>query len=529
MPWYTPQEADAPVSGYLEESTQPRGYAWQNAIANGFGETLPSLAYEAGKRQARSEGRESLTRDEAMGRAKNAGVSVTVPDNGINAGALEVMIERQRRRARREAIVSSSNMNGVERFGAELFGSLPDPVNLIFLPLGGVEGSVARTGLGMVARKVGIGAAEGIVTTALAEPAYYALSRSAGDDYGMADSMMNIAFGGVTGGLFHAAPEVYRAAKGPAKDVFHSSMNRVRETRALLPHAVDQAVREERIDVEAPARALHEEVRARDLEEGFAVDAFHGTNRSFEQFNLEEGGSNTQARDAGQAIFFSDSPDVASGYARFAGDAENAFGPADEKLAEGANVRPVRLKEENPRVIDWKGEPYSQTKFLAEVLAAKRAGNDSIVFKNVNDDVSMEAGGAKKLSTVHAVFSPDQVRSRFGNISDAVTPANMKQAAPGLGSIHRTPAVEAEIANVNRRAEAPRVREPVVEPGEVDPNLDAELTDAIKEAQDQAKALDMEEALKNELAESDAEIKEVDDFTKSIESALLCSLRKGAP
>jgi len=52
--------------------------------------------------------------------------------------------------------------------------------------------------------RAGIGAIEGTAGAAMLEPATYALSRAEQRDYTMADSLANLAFGGIMGGGLHA-------------------------------------------------------------------------------------------------------------------------------------------------------------------------------------------------------------------------------------------------------------------------------------------------------------------------------------
>lgn len=205
-------------------------------------------------------------------------------------------------------------------------------------------------------------------------------------------------------------------------------------------------------------QSIFEDIKARDAASGYVYDAYHGTNKDFSQFDLRFGGSNTGVQDAKGAIFFSEDPKIASGYADYAakndvadkidvtrsdllteyrtkflslqdqwkaGEIPQADFDAkiseltkerDAKIAEipsgtmqGGNVLPVRLKLSNPAVIDFRGEPYNAPKFQLAIQQAKVAGRDGVIFKNVDD--SLKGTDPK---TVYAVFKPDQIRGRFG-------------------------------------------------------------------------------------------------------------------
>lgn len=97
------------------------------------------------------------------------------------------------------------------RIGTGLAVSILDPLNVAsaFLPVVGPSRYAlwlerAGSTLGRAGVRVGVGALEGAAGAAVLEPLVLGVARSEQADYGMADSMLNIAFGSVLGGGLHA-------------------------------------------------------------------------------------------------------------------------------------------------------------------------------------------------------------------------------------------------------------------------------------------------------------------------------------
>ena len=70
-------------------------------------------------------------------------------------------------------------------------------------------------------------------------------------------------------------------------------------------------------------------------------------------------------------------------------------------------VKRVSLRIDNPAEIDMKGADYDARTFTRHLLAAKEAGHDAVIFRNVDDSIE---GEARVVSTVYAVFHPGKVR-----------------------------------------------------------------------------------------------------------------------
>lgn len=168
---------------------------------------------------------------------KDAGVALTVPEQGYSQAALDMLIQRKRDTLQTEDVLNRAPKgigNASLRFGASLAASLVDPLNIAsaFIPVIGearYAGLLAEAGgiAGRTAIRAGVGAAEGAVGAAILEPGVYAGRNQLQDDYTMADSLENIAFGSVFGGGLHtvggAIGERLNAAMGRPQSWEHAS------------------------------------------------------------------------------------------------------------------------------------------------------------------------------------------------------------------------------------------------------------------------------------------------------------------
>jgi hypothetical protein len=149
---------------------------------------------------------------------------------------------------------------------------------------------------------------------------------------------------------------------------------------------------------------------------GFDTPAYHGTNADFSEFDALQGKSRTDAPSF--ANFFTSSPKNASSYAG---------------RRKGGNVMPVLLKTDNPVDFEAIG-PWSQMESPISGSAydfrygqyrdirpgslidintlsslAKKAGNDSVVVRNLAD----YGGRSGELADTSILFDPRNIRSRF--------------------------------------------------------------------------------------------------------------------
>ncbi len=138
---------------------------------------------------------------------------IKVSDVGITRAALNTLIERKRVEKRRQEIFARSEGGFGEnaaRFGVAVGATLTDPVSfgLNFVPVVGQTRyarwlNTARSIGARIAIRGAVGAAEGAVGAAIAEVPIYAMRTQEQADYDMADSLLNVAFGGVIGVGLH--------------------------------------------------------------------------------------------------------------------------------------------------------------------------------------------------------------------------------------------------------------------------------------------------------------------------------------
>lgn len=138
---------------------------------------------------------------------------ITVSDAGITRAALNTLIERKRGEKRRQEIFARSEGGfgeGAARFGVAVGATLTDPLSfgLNFVPVVGQTRyarwlNTARSIGARIAIRGAVGAAEGAVGAAIAEVPIYAMRTQEQADYDMADSLLNVAFGGVVGAGLH--------------------------------------------------------------------------------------------------------------------------------------------------------------------------------------------------------------------------------------------------------------------------------------------------------------------------------------
>lgn len=153
-----------------------------------------------------------LGAEQAREQVAGAGLDIKIPDQGIRQGALEVLIERHREQlARQQIMARAGGGNMPTQITASLAASLLDPLNIAsaFVPVIG-EARYARllagaaTPMGRAAVRGGVGAVEGSVGAAIVEPLPLLAAQADQTEYGLSDSLANIALGGVLGGGLHS-------------------------------------------------------------------------------------------------------------------------------------------------------------------------------------------------------------------------------------------------------------------------------------------------------------------------------------
>jgi hypothetical protein len=153
-----------------------------------------------------------MSADQARQKVEGAGLDIKIPDEGIRPGALDILIQRQREQISRQQILARSPGGSIgTQIAAGLAASVLDPLNVAtaFVPVVGEARYAqllesAATPLARAGVRAGVGAAEGAVGAAIVEPLPLLAAAQDQTDYGLSDSLANIAFGGILGGGLHS-------------------------------------------------------------------------------------------------------------------------------------------------------------------------------------------------------------------------------------------------------------------------------------------------------------------------------------
>ena len=209
-----------------------------------------------------------LPADQAKQRAKDAGVDLEIPEDGIRERALEILLERKQARRRLDDVLNRAPEGLTPtalKFGVALGASLLDPMNVAsaFIPVVGPAryAKLLRSASGPGGRALvrsGVGAVEGVVGAAVVEPFVLAAAQQEQSDYGLADSLLNITFGAAFGGVLHAGGGVISDAvvrSRTAADLDRTAAARVaqapsRDQRAALEAAVGQLASGRQVEVD---------------------------------------------------------------------------------------------------------------------------------------------------------------------------------------------------------------------------------------------------------------------------------------
>lgn len=236
--------------GFIEDYSTSLGDVMQAGFDDALATNPTKLWYESEKRFFIETHRGNMiSKEEAEKRASEAGVKVhNIKDTGINDEVLGLLIERQYQAKKRAETISASKESWLLTKGAELTGgfggSMLDPIGLAanFVPVVGearyakwlaqAAGPLERAGV-----RAAVGGAEGLVGAAILEPAVAGYAKQLGDDYTMANSLMNLAFGTAMGGGFHmgggAISDALARKRSPE---FASPKGEVAERLSEMPH-----------------------------------------------------------------------------------------------------------------------------------------------------------------------------------------------------------------------------------------------------------------------------------------------------
>jgi hypothetical protein len=148
----------------------------------------------------------------ARDRVTGLGLEIKIPEQGIREGALEILIDRHREQAARQQVMARAGGGSMgTQLAAGLAASLLDPLNVAsaFVPVVGEARYAAMLGraaspLGRAGVRMGVGAVEGAVGAAIIEPLPLLAAGLDQTEYGLSDSLANIAMGGILGGGLHS-------------------------------------------------------------------------------------------------------------------------------------------------------------------------------------------------------------------------------------------------------------------------------------------------------------------------------------
>jgi hypothetical protein len=423
-----------------------------------------------------------ITKEDADKRVSEAGVELKIGDQGIPDEALNILIERKREEVKRRAVIDAAPAgfwSGATQIGTGLAVSLADPIGIAsaFVPVVG-QARYAKlvantsTALGRTGIRSGVGATEGLVGAALLEPVILLAAEAEQADYGMYDSFLNLTFGAVIGGGLHAG-------LGAVGDAIGRSNPQTKQD--LIKSAVGQVMDDKPVDVGFVAKTtdLEKEVRLiRAQEQGFNTDEvlFHGTDQEIRAFDETKAG--LKGANFGDAVYLTNSPEIASGYAiafskneelnsiiekietaraewvdaivKFGKDSEEAKvkgGIRDaledqrrnqmnrlnrfESATAGSNVIPAYVRGRFLDV-DAKGGLWLSTHRKA-VDDAKEGGFDGVIVRNVEDAATVSS---TRLSDVTIVFDGRNIESVFSKFDNGVnTPAPKADATSPEASV----------------------------------------------------------------------------------------------
>ncbi|KAF1071405.1 MAG: hypothetical protein GAK45_00533 [Pseudomonas citronellolis] len=150
--------------------------------------------------------------EQARSQVADAGLDIKIPDQGIRQGALDILMQRHQEQLARQQIMARANGGSLPtKIAGSLAASLLDPLNIAsaFVPVFG-EARYARllagaaSPLERAAVRGGVGTLEGSVGAAILEPLPLLAAQQDQTDYGLSDSLANIALGGLLGGGLHS-------------------------------------------------------------------------------------------------------------------------------------------------------------------------------------------------------------------------------------------------------------------------------------------------------------------------------------
>lgn len=263
-----PIQDDYGVVSPLADQPLPTGQAFGLSVEaavsdNPFTKMIYGEAYSALGNKSRPHGGRltnlpEVNREQINARTQEAGVTLEHTADSMTNAQLELLIERaQAKRSTQERLnaIPEGSLKTALSFGGALWGGLQDPLNIAasFIPVVGearwAEAAGQASAVARLASRVKYGVIEGAVGQALIEPLGYAYSQQIGDDYTLRDSLMNIAMGGVMGGLIHGV-------KGSITDAIEFRRSKLadvapQEHLAITQQALSQLLNDQPVKVES--------------------------------------------------------------------------------------------------------------------------------------------------------------------------------------------------------------------------------------------------------------------------------------
>lgn len=220
---------DLPLTGWQKLSAATRG-AWLESYGPTMGDWLMQKLGNDKSRKITAAEAEQMRIDGGAPR-----ISIKPKDGQYTAGQWSEIVGRQRELTAINDVRDRTpwEMGSVVRGGAMFAAGILDPINLatalvpwtksLSLLQGARTMAMAESALTRAGGRAIIGAADAGISTAVLEPANYAVRNALGDDYGAADSLANIAFGTAFGGGLHvvggAVGDAFRMRAGRGEPV----------------------------------------------------------------------------------------------------------------------------------------------------------------------------------------------------------------------------------------------------------------------------------------------------------------------
>jgi hypothetical protein len=517
---------------YYSEDTDARSVLPISEIPTSFGDVmeaqfassvteLPSVATARliDLESARGRGK-VLDPEEQSRRLREAGLERDLtPEDGLTDSALDILIERKQDEIRRTSTIARGRggfAEGASRLGVAIATSFADPVSAAanFIPIVGEARYLKMLGqasmAGRLAVRAGVGAAEGAAGAALIEPFIYASKVREQADYDLADSLLNVAFGTLTGSGIHVlggtTAEAIRRGLGRAQpwDAPTTNLGRTLETGATA---------RQDLSAEGLARAADEGARPAD---GVAARLATESDPEVRESALQAAvGQMVDGRPVDVEAFFA---------------GERALLPDGRDTAD---LVPERFSTERAPV----GELLARTReAIAGLEARVRALGERprIDAKTVARYQRLKERTAALEAVERGDASPEQVETvRQAAVADAVERgvpvpgAALRGAAPDTRNAAvalRDERIAAEAVRPRPEPEPERVEEPVAEGDTPDARL-AEAEEAAATAEALAAADLQRVGLPGEFEPSTQMAKDADRWSRAADVAQACLLR----